>query len=1020
MPYLSMSHKVDVVILTVLQEEYDAICGKLTDLQRWSGNENYSNLYAWQIGIVPFLDQGTNYSVAVGMTGRAGNSQSTAATLESVQLWQPRYILFVGVAGSLSEMTNGDVVIADVIRGYEYGKVEQGFIPRSDWTFHTDIGLRNGASAYAQSGDWRKLIKLTPPQPCNARVAIGMIASGEKVVDNLDDPFFQKVLAACPKAKAVEMEGAGVCHAIEQCRAQGKAIGFLMVRGISDVPRAEGKKTEMRGTQERDNWKPFAADVAAAFAISYVSNGLPDLPIQRRDQFNQTAAISPPVVRFDPIPKELRPPPDCFKGREKEISDILSNFDKGAIITGMAGIGKTALALILAERLKNRFPDGQLYIDLLGTRKEHLSPSQAMAHVIRSYKSFERLPDDFGQLNTLYRSVLADKHALLLLDNAANRDQLEPLLPPSSCAVLITSRNKFTLPDLKPGLIEKNISVLQTSKACELLLDIAGRIGDEAEELAELCGYLPLALRNAASVLAERIDIEVANYMRRLKNTKERLELVEASFELSLNLLVPDLQNKWCMLSTFPADFDYAAAAYIWQKDLDWTEYALSDLVKLNMVDYVPSSISNEYGRYHLHELARLFADSRLAAETRNLAQQRHATYYLLLLSTANELYQKGEKSMLNGLELFDRELVNILAGQGWAESKLKQAKKIRPAANDLDFALRMSNAYPDAGSYLLHLRLEPYDHIHWLEVGLDAAKELKDRNAECLHLGSLGSAHFDIRETRRAIEFGEQALALSREIRNREYECAIMGNLGMAFAFLGETSKAIEFYMGQLDISREIKDKREEGIALHHLGDVYRYLGDNRRAIEFNNQALDIAREIGDIRAESIALGNIGQTLISTGDIKSAIEFFQHRLSVAQMIGDRRGESSSLGRLGNSYFCSNNAIRAIEFFERQLIIAREISDRRGENCALSNIGNAYLALGEFHRAIGYYEQALKIDREIDDIQGEGVDFGNLGNAYIFLNETGKAIEYYERRLAIAREIGDRHGERNYPSSKSL
>jgi tetratricopeptide (TPR) repeat protein len=712
------------------------------------------------------------------------------------------------------------------------------------------------------------------------------------------------------------------------------------------------------------------------------------------------------------VPRQIRQPPSNFKGRENEIIDLQSNFEKGAIITGMGGIGKTALALVLVEKLKDQFPDGQLYIDLLGTRKEHLSPSQAIAHIILSYRPGDSLPEDSNQLIGLYRSVMAEKRALLLLDNAADREQIEPILPPSGCAVLITSRNKFTVPELKPGLREIDLSILPPDKACELLLAIAERIGDQVEELAKLCGYLPLALRNAASVLAERIDFGVANYVPRLRDAKERLGLIEASFSLSYDLLVPDLREKWCLLSIFPADFDYAGAAYIWRTDLESASDALSDLLKWSLVDYNPSTISSEYGRYRLHELARVFANSRLTPAMCNTAQQWHATYYLLVLSTANDLYEQGGENIVKGLELFDREQINIQAGQTWGSEVIRE-EKMKPKAADLDFALQISNAYPDAGSYLLPLRLHPYERIHWLEVSLEAARKLGDRKAEGLHLGNLGTAYLDIGAPHRAIEFNEQALTISRKIGNRGDECAIMGNLGMAFAFLGETSKAMAFYMGQLDISREIKDRREEGIALHHLGDVYHYLEDNRRAIEFYNHALGITREIGDSRAESIALGNIGQALFSTGDIKSAIEFFQHRLSVAQKIGDKRGESSALGRLGNAHFCLNNALKAIEFFERQLTITREILDRRGENCALSNIGNAYLSLGEFHRAIEYYEQALKIDREIDDRQGEGIDFGNLGNAYIFLNEIGKGIEYYERRLAIAREIGDSRGERN-------
>ncbi len=134
------------------------------------------------------------------------------------------------------------------------------------------------------------------------------------------------------------------------------------------------------------------------------------------------------------IPNQIPRPPDDFKGRKDEINEILSNFDKGATITGlrgMAGVGKTALALVLAERLKDRFPDGNLILNLKGTTKSPLSPSEAMAHVIHSYYPTDRLPENENELHGLYLSVLAGKRALLLLDNAADKEQVEPLLPPS-------------------------------------------------------------------------------------------------------------------------------------------------------------------------------------------------------------------------------------------------------------------------------------------------------------------------------------------------------------------------------------------------------------------------------------------------------------------------------------------------------------------------------------------------------------------------------------------------------------
>ena len=212
---------------------------------------------------------------------------------------------------------------------------------------------------------------------------------------------------------------------------------------------------------------------------------------------------------------QIPPPPRDFKGREEEIADILSNFEKGATITGlrgMGGVGKTALALVLADKIKSQFPDGQIFVDMRGTSNNPelppLTPAEAMAQVIRAYNPVDRLPENSNELRGLYLSILAGKRALLLLDNAANGEQVEPLLPPAGCAVLITSRIKFAL----PGLAEKDLDILPPDKACELLLEIAPRIGNRADELAKLCGYLPIALRNAASALAEKRDLSVPEY----------------------------------------------------------------------------------------------------------------------------------------------------------------------------------------------------------------------------------------------------------------------------------------------------------------------------------------------------------------------------------------------------------------------------------------------------------------------------------------------------------------------------
>ena len=273
---------VDVVILTVLQEEYDCICNRLAEPGLPPGLDATPNLYAWQSGNVFCQNFQSDYRIAVGMIGRPGTTEGALAAREAVQLWRPRYILFSGIAGGLPDPKDddalpglGDVVIADVIYGYEYGKIDKKFLLRTNWTYRTDKALRNGAIAYSRSDCWRKRIKAKSPAECNPKVIGGEIASGNKVIDNPSNSFFKQVLKMWPKIIAVEMEGVGVAGAIEQDQSLGIPTGFMMIRGISDLPRAEGKD---RGTKERDAWKIYASDVAAAFIIGWISDGLPVRP----------------------------------------------------------------------------------------------------------------------------------------------------------------------------------------------------------------------------------------------------------------------------------------------------------------------------------------------------------------------------------------------------------------------------------------------------------------------------------------------------------------------------------------------------------------------------------------------------------------------------------------------------------------------------------------------------------------------------------------------------------------------
>jgi tetratricopeptide (TPR) repeat protein len=736
------------------------------------------------------------------------------------------------------------------------------------------------------------------------------------------------------------------------------------------------------------------------------------------EQLESEAARPEPTAPTVTALHQLPAPPRDFTGREEELAKLLEAVEQGGVtisgLRGLGGVGKTALALVLAEQLTPCYPDAQFYLDLKGTSKEPLSSAEAMAHVVHAYHP-EARPENEAELRALYCSVLHDQRALLLMDNAVGAAQVATLVPPASCLLLVTSRQHFTL----PGLHALNLDALPLEDARDLLLAIAPRLaqapplpelgeplpprfreasrGPEvraADEIARLCGCLPLALRLAGSALAEREDLSVADYLRRLADAQERLALIDASLSLSYDLLGTERQRLWRTLAVFPATFDRAAAAAVWGLEQDPAQDALSELVAYSLVEWDEAA-----ARYRLHDLARLYADARLDEAERATGQRNHAMYYEAVARAADELYLQGGQALLllRGLGLFDCEWVNIQAGQEWAAAH----------AGDDEAVAQLCSAYPGAGLYCLDLRQHPRERIRWLEAALAAARWLKDRAAEGAHLGNLGLAYANLGETRRAIEYHEQALAIDREIGDRRGEGADLGSLGLAYADLGETRRAIEFYEQDLAIAREIGDRRGEGSVLNNLGLAYTALGETRRAIEYHEHALAVFSEIGDRRGEGAVLGNLGLAYADLGETRRAIEYHEQALAIAREISDRRGEGQTLGNLGSAYADLGETRRAIEYHEQALAITRELGDRQGEGAVLGNLGLAYADLGEARRAIEFCERQLVITRKIGDRRGEGNALFNMSLALDKLGERERAIALAEAALRIYEQIED-------------
>lgn len=698
---------------------------------------------------------------------------------------------------------------------------------------------------------------------------------------------------------------------------------------------------------------------------------------------------------------QLPPPPPNFTGRDTDLDELkrkLTSLEAGGVtissvragLQGMGGVGKTALAVVLAHRLKDRYPDAQLFLNLRGAdpdRRPSVKPAEAMQNIIQSFRPEARLPDTLDELAPIYRSVLAGAgHVLLLLDNAADAAQVSPLLPPPNCLLLVTSRQQFQIPSLET----RSIDCLDPGNSRELLLKLAPRINGHANEAAELCGYLPLALEVFAGAVNARRLYSVPELLERLCAGKDKLAPVEATFQVSFDLLSAEMRQRWTVLAVFPASFDLSAAAAVWEEKKDAARDSMQTLVNASLVEWNETS-----GRFHLHDLVRQFCDGRLSADDRDGVLFRYAKHFTNVAAAAGGLYLKGGDSVLHGLQLFDRERAHLEAAFEWLQSRV-----------DLQSAALL-DLLVDAVADTSEFRFHPRQHIRWLEARRTAARVTKNRQTEGSVLCNIGRVYAESGEASKAVKFHEQALMIAREIGDRKAEGIVLGNLGIAYAYLGESRRALRLFEQGLAIAQEIRYRRGEGNALGNLGNVYRDMGEMGRAVVFYEQSLRSHCETGNLHGESVSLGNLGVAYATLGDPRKAREFFERQLVIVRQIGDRRGEGHVLSNLANTYKSHDELRKAIKFYERALVISHEIGDRRGEANTLGNLGLVHAAMSDTRKAIEFYEQQLVITREIGDRRGEGNALFNSALTLDTLGNRAPAIDRAEAALKIFESIQD-------------
>src|SRR5258706_3788541 len=532
------------------------------------------------------------------------------------------------------------------------------------------------------------------------------------------------------------------------------------------------------------------------------------------------------------------PPPD-FVGRKNEIQLLLDQLTKGQGIaisglSGMAGIGKTALGLAIAHRLKATYSDAQLFIDLKGTGHHPLQASDVMKFVIYSFNPSADLTNiSEAYLQAVYQSTLSGKKVLLFLDNAHDASHITPLLPPSSCCLIITSRWRLAL----PGLQSLRLDVFETKDALEFLMSLCSRIDKHAEKIADLCGYLPIALRMAGTFLQTHDDWPITNYIEKLSDKPMRLQSlqievsdspIEAAFEMSFQQLDKDERRYWSMLTIFPAPCTRMALTAVLGLKEATAQKIISKLVEYSLLDYDSTT-----DHYHMHDLLSDFANSKMLAKDKEKAQINYIKYYWGILSKIEELYGKGGDESVRGLEIFNLEWRHIITAYYWASNSLDKNPEICKILKEVPESV-----------YLLRLRLNAKEQIQWFGNSLKAARKLGDRYNESKLLGNIGVAYYYQGEVHMAIQYFESALAIASQIGDQQHQGFWLGNLASMYGELGRFDDAIGYYEKALSIARDAGDRMRECFWLGNIGtDIYNQ-GDFLRAIEYLEKALFITLE--------------------------------------------------------------------------------------------------------------------------------------------------------------------------------
>jgi tetratricopeptide (TPR) repeat protein/transcriptional regulator with XRE-family HTH domain len=695
------------------------------------------------------------------------------------------------------------------------------------------------------------------------------------------------------------------------------------------------------------------------------------------------------------VPRQLPGPVRHFIGRDSELTALTALLDQAgstpatlliSAIEGTAGVGKTALAIRWAHQVAGRFPDGQLYVDLRGyDRDEPLPAADALVGFLRDLGvPGPDIPAEASERAARFRSLLAGRRMVVLLDNAAQVEQVRPLLPGSpGCVTLVTSRDALAGLVARDGAVRLDVDLLPLTEAVELLRALIGARVDAdsyaANALAAECARLPLALRVAAELAAARPAASLAELAEELADQQQRLDRlnadgdprtgVRAVFSWSYQHLDAEAARLFRLVGLHPGlDLDVHAAAALAASTAGCARRGLDALARGHLVQ------TTAPGRYALHDLLRAYARD-LAGMHDGEGEQRAALtrlfdYYLQASAAAMDTLFPAEAgsrpSIPTPVGYALPTVENLAAARAWLDTERANlaAVAVYAAAHGWPgHATRLAATlfrYLDAGGHFAEAIII---HGH----ARAAAVQISDRNAEADALTNLGLVDLHQGRYHQATAHLRQALALSRETGDRNRQARALQDLGLGDFQQGRWPQATCRLEQATDLFRQTGDRIGQARVLGNLGIIAFQQGRPDQAAGYLQQALAVYRETGHPAGEAYILANLGGGELMQGRYHQAAAHLQQALPLFRDTGNRTGEAHVLANLGIIDLRQGRCPEATSSLRQSLDLFRETGDRSGEAEALNGLGEVLLTTGQPDHARTQHAAALALTSQTGD-----------------------------------------------------